>query len=241
MRWKLQVSRGQDLFDVGDTEGSCYGSHGLYVSATMSFETPYMAMRFDVLLDLLIDHFLVSTPFGESIVAKRVYRNYHVFLSHRVSHVDLVELEITQIVKFQFPNETVLEWKVGNFMSKGRFVSCFKARRMISKGCIYHLVRVRDTNSKTPTLESIPIVNEFPEVFPDDLLGVPLGREIDFGIDLLLDTQPISVPPYCMASLKLKELKDFLDKGFIRSSIPPWGAPILFIHKKDGFLRMCID
>ncbi|WMV29487.1 hypothetical protein MTR67_022872 [Solanum verrucosum] len=67
-------------------------------------------------------------------------------------------------------------------MPKGQFVSCLKARKMISKSCLYHLVRVRDTDSKTPTLESVPIVNEFPEVFPNDLPGVPPEREIGFGV-----------------------------------------------------------
>ncbi|WMV58065.1 hypothetical protein MTR67_051450 [Solanum verrucosum] len=88
---------------------------------------------------------------------------------------------------------------------------------MISKGCIYH--RVRDMDFETLTLESVPVVNEFSEVFPDDLLGIPLEREIDFGIDLLPDTQPIFVALYRMASTELKEvkeqLKDLLDKVFI--------------------------
>ncbi|KAH0657850.1 hypothetical protein KY289_026598 [Solanum tuberosum] len=69
--------------------------------------------------------------------------------------------------------------------------------------------------------------------------------EIDFGIDLLPDTQPISIPPYRMAPAELKklkeQLKDLLDKGFIRPSISPWGAPVLFVKKKDDSLRMCID
>ncbi|XP_055822073.1 uncharacterized protein LOC129890566 [Solanum dulcamara] len=108
---------------------------------------------------------------------------------------------------------------------------------MISKGCIYHLVRVRDTNSKGPTLASVPIVNEFSYVFPNDLLGVPPIREIDFGIDLLPDSKPISFPPYRMAPAELKELnyqlKNLLDKGFIRPNIYPWGSPILFVRKKD--------
>src|SRR5687767_907514 len=116
---------------------------------------------------------------------------------------------------------------------------------MISKGCIYHLVRVRDVESKVPSLESVPVVSEFPDVFPDDLPGIPPKREIDFGIDLLPDTRPISIPPYRMAPAELKELKeqlkDLLDKGFIRPSISPWGAPVLFVRKKDGTLRMCID
>ncbi|KAH0665011.1 hypothetical protein KY285_026217 [Solanum tuberosum] len=116
---------------------------------------------------------------------------------------------------------------------------------MISKGYLYHLVRVKDSSSETPTLESVHVVNEFPEVFLDNLPGVPPEREINFGIDLLLDTQPISIPPYRMAPAELKELKeqlkDLLDKGFIRPSISPWGAPVLFVKKKDGSLRMCID
>ncbi|WMV49999.1 hypothetical protein MTR67_043384 [Solanum verrucosum] len=104
-------------------------------------------------------------------------------------------------------------------MLKSQFVSCLKARQMIAKGCIYHLLWVRDVDSVTPTLQSILIKNEFPKVFPDDLRSIPIEREIDFGIDLLVDKQPISIPPYRMASAELKklkkQLKDFLDKGCI--------------------------
>ena len=109
---------------------------------------------------------------------------------------------------------------------------------MISKGYLYHLVRVKDSSLETPTLDQVPVVCEFPEVFPQDLLRVPPEREIDFGIDILLDTQPISIPPYKMALAELKklkeQLKDLIDKGFIRPSISPWGAPVLFVKKKDG-------
>ncbi|WMV33026.1 hypothetical protein MTR67_026411 [Solanum verrucosum] len=95
------------------------------------------------------------------------------------------------------------------------------------------------------TLHSMPVVNEYPDVFPDELPGLPPIREIDFGIDVDPGTQPISIPPYRMAPAELKELKeqlkDFLDKGFIRPSISPWGAPVLFVRKKDGTMRMCID
>ena len=89
------------------------------------------------------------------------------------------------------------------------------------------------------------MVNEFPDVFPDELPGLPPEREIEFSIDVLPDTQPISIPPYRMAPAELRELKvqlkDLLDKGFIRPSTSPWGAPVLFVRKKDGSLRMCID
>ena len=70
---------------------------------------------------------------------------------------------------------------------------------MIYKGYLYHLVRVKDSSLETPTLESVPVVCVFSEVFPEDLPGVPPKRKIDFGIDLLPDTQPISIPPYRMA------------------------------------------
>lgn len=92
-------------------------------------------------------------------------------------------------------------------MLKGQFVSDLKFREMISKGFIYHLVRQLDVDSKTPSLELVPILNEFLEVFTDDLPGIPPKREKDFDIDLLLDTQSISIPPYHMAPTELKELK----------------------------------
>ena len=70
----------------------------------------------------------------------------------------------------------------------GRFISYLKTRKIISKGYVYHLVRIKNSSLETPTLESVPIVSEFPEVFPEDLLGVPPEEEIDLGIDLLSDT-----------------------------------------------------
>ena len=90
----------------------------------------------------------------------------------------------------------------------GRFISYFKATNMISKGYLYHLVQVKDSSLETPSLESVLVVCEFPKVFSKDLLGVPPEREIDFGIDLLPDTQPISIPPYRMDLAELKELKE---------------------------------
>ncbi|WMV37419.1 hypothetical protein MTR67_030804 [Solanum verrucosum] len=123
-------------------------------------------------------------------MAKRVYRKYHVSLPYRVTHVDLVEFVMLLLTvepewlsfSFQIPRPGV---ESGNFMPKGQFVSCLKARKMISNGCIYHLVRVRDRHFEIHILESYPVVNELTGVFLDDLLNIPPEREIDFGIYLL--------------------------------------------------------
>ncbi len=77
---------------------------------------------------------------------------------------------------------------------------------MISKGCLYHIVRVQNLDSKIAPIDSVRVVREFPEVFANDLSGIPPEREIDFDIDLLLDKNPISFPPYRMAPAELKEL-----------------------------------
>ena len=94
-------------------------------------------------------------------------------------------------------------------------------------------------------LENIPMIREFPDVFLEELPGVPPKREVDLSIEVVQGTTPISRAPYRMAPTELKELKTqlqkLLDKGFIRPSVLPWGAPIIFVKKKDDTLRMCID
>ena len=83
-----------------------------------------------------------------------------------------------------------------------------KARRMVEKGCSSYLAYVRDSSAEVPSMDSILVVCEFPEVFPADLLGMPPDRDIDFCIDLVPGTQPIFIPPYRMAPPELKELKE---------------------------------
>ena len=93
-------------------------------------------------------------------------------------------------------------------------------------------------------VDEIPVVREFPDVFLDDIAGLPPDREVEFTIDLIPRTEPISIPPYRMAPAELRKLKaqleELLSKGFIRPSISPWGALVLFVKKKDGRSRLCI-
>jgi hypothetical protein len=93
--------------------------------------------------------------------------------------------------------------------------------------------------------DNICAVRDFPDVFPEELPGMPPDREVEFVIDLLPGTTPISKRPYRMSVEELKELKKQLtelqEAGYIRPNSSPWGAPVLFVQKKDGSQRMCVD
>ncbi|XP_070020359.1 uncharacterized protein [Nicotiana sylvestris] len=198
--------------------------------SSLSYVTPFIASSFGVEPEHLHESFSVSTPVGDSITTARVYRNCVVTICGRATTADLIELGMvnfvvimgidwlyscfvkldcrTRVMRLEFPNDPVIEWKGNGVVPKGRFISYLKASKMIRKGCIYHLVRVADTTSEVSAPEFVPVVNEFLEVFPDELPGIPLDREIGFGIDVLPDTQPISIPPYRMAPAELRELKE---------------------------------
>ncbi|KAL0404877.1 UNVERIFIED_CONTAM: Transposon Ty3-G Gag-Pol polyprotein [Sesamum radiatum] len=124
-------------------------------------------------------------------------------------------------------------------------ISALEARRLMLEGCEAYLAHVIDSKKVNPTLEEIPVVRDFREVFPDDLPGLPPHREVDFAIETLPGVSPISIAPYRMAPVELQELKkqleELLEKGFIQPSISPWGAPVLFVKKKDGSMRLCVD
>ncbi|KAG5590778.1 hypothetical protein H5410_041292 [Solanum commersonii] len=208
----------------GVTSGAGIGANRLYARCcncydqnpeeSLSFVTPYISMNFDILLEQLLEPFCVSTRVGKSILTKRVYHDCTIFINHRNTMADLVELDMADFNVWT------------GFMP---VIPQSIARKLVSKGCIYHLVRINDSSVEIPPIHSIPVVSEFPEVFPDDLPVVPPKRESYFGIDIIPNTHPIYIPPYRMTSTELKELKerlkDLLEKGFIRPSVSPWGAP----------------
>ena len=105
----------------------------------------------------------------------------------------------TRVVKLQIPNKPVTKWSSSLAVPKGHFISYLKEINLVSKGCIYQLGQVNDSSVQVPPIQLVPIVKEFPEVFPDDLTEVPPEREIDFVIDIIPNTPPISIPPFQMA------------------------------------------
>ncbi|GJY63941.1 putative reverse transcriptase domain-containing protein [Tanacetum coccineum] len=120
-----------------------------------------------------------------------------------------------------------------------------KNGRYISRGCQVFMIQVMEKKSDEKKLEDIPVVKEFPDVFPEDLPGLPPVRQVEFQIDLIPGAAPVARTPYRLAPSEMQELSNQLqeltDRGFIRPSTSPWGAPVLFVKKKDGSFRMCID
>jgi hypothetical protein len=100
-------------------------------------------------------------------------------------------------------------------------------------------------HSEEKSLENKRVVYEYLDVFPDELLGMPPDRDVEFSIELLPRPAPISKRPYRMDVKDLAELKkqieELLEKGFIRLSLSPWGALVLFMDKKDGSRRICVE
>ncbi|GJV16723.1 putative reverse transcriptase domain-containing protein [Tanacetum coccineum] len=154
-----------------------------------------------------------------------------------------------KIVRIPFGSEVLIIR--GNGSSNERrtrlnIISCTKTQKYLLKGCHVFLahVTIKETEdkSKKKKLQDVPIVKDFPEVFPKDLPGLPPTRQVEFHIDLVPGAAFVAQAPYRLAPLEMKELADQLqelsDKGFIRPSSSPWGAPVLFVKKKDGSFQM---
>ncbi|GJT72964.1 putative reverse transcriptase domain-containing protein [Tanacetum coccineum] len=157
-----------------------------------------------------------------------------------------------KIVRIPFGNEILIVRGDGSnngHESRLNIISCTKTQKYLLKGCHVFLAHVTtkkaEDKSEEKRLEDVPIVRDFPEVFPEDLPGIPPTRQVEFQIDLIPGAAPVARAPYRLAPSEMKELSDQLqelsDKGFIRPSSSPWGAPVLFVKKKDGSFRMCID
>ncbi|XP_070053920.1 uncharacterized protein [Nicotiana tomentosiformis] len=232
-----------------------------------SYVSSYFAHFLDMPRESLVSSVRVSIPVGDTIIVDRVYRSCVVTIGGLETRVDLLLLSMVdfdvilgmdwlspchavldchaKMVTLAMPGFPRVEWSGSVDYVPSRVISYLKAQRMVEKGCLSYLAFVRDVSAEIPTISSVSVVHDFPDVFPADLPGMPPDRDIDFGINLVPDTQPISIPPYRMAPAELKELKEqlqeLLNKGFIRPSVSPWGAPVLFVKKKDGSMRMCVD
>ena len=209
----------------------------------------------------------VSTPSGEIMLSKEKIKACEIEIAGRVLDVTLLVLDMRDFdvilgmdwlatnhasidcsrkeVVFSPPTASSFKFKGVGTVVLPKVISAMKASKLLNQGTWSILASVVDTREGETSLTSEPVVREYPDVFPKDLPGLPPHREVDFAIELEPNTTPISRAPYRMAPAELKELKvqlqELLDKGFIRPSVSPWGAPVLFVKKKDGSMRLCID
>ena len=235
--------------------------------ATYSFGSKHFLDRSQIKTQPLEGRMRVSLPAGDPLFPDRVVRDSKVLIRGQEFPADLVALDMGDFdvvlgmdwlsrhratldcykkeVKFHRPGKLEVKFRGIRRELSSNIISAMAAQRMLRKGCQGYLAYVVETKKEGILVDEILVVREFPDVFPDDITGLPLDREVEFTIDLIPGTAPISIPSYRMASAELRELKaqleELLSKGFIRSSISPWGAPVLFVKKKDVSLQLCID
>ncbi|KAL0560351.1 hypothetical protein IC582_000752 [Cucumis melo] len=209
----------------------------------------------------------VSTPSGECMLSKEKVKTCQIEIAGHVIEVTLLVLDMLDFdvilgmdwlaanhvsidcsrkeVTFNPPSRAGFKFKGEGSRSLPQVISAIRASKLLSQGTWGILASVVDTREADVSLSSEPVVRDYPDVFLEELPGLPPHREVEFAIELEPGTVPISRAPYRMAPPELKELKvqlqELLDKGFIRPSVSPWGAPVLFVKKKDGSMRLCID
>ena len=213
--------------------------------ATHSFVSCKFAAYMNKELESLSEALLVCTPTGENIVIERAYFECEIVIDGEVWLVDLLPLELLEfdvilgmdfLSKYHakvdcFKKEVWLSKPDGiEVVFKGRrrilptcVISAVKAKKLLSKGYEAYLAHVMEVKAEKLKPEDVPIVQEFLDVFPEELSGLPPDREVEFTIDLVLGTTPISQAPYRMVPSELKELKvqlqELVDKGYIRPSV----------------------
>ena len=194
--------------------------------ATHSFISVPFTERHQIESQPIDGRMLVSVPNGDTMISEWIVPGSRLVIQNKDFPADLIVLGIRREIA---PS----------------LINAMTASKMLRKGCQGYLAFVVDRRQEGTWLEDIPIVKEFPDVFPDDISGLPPDKEVEFTIALIPGTELISIPPYRMASAELRELKaqleELLSKGFIRPSISPWGALVLFVKKKDGSLPLCIN
>ncbi|KAF5779109.1 putative nucleotidyltransferase, Ribonuclease H [Helianthus annuus] len=210
---------------------------------------------------------VVELANGKSLEATHIVQGCNLILAGQTFSIDLIPIVLgsfdivigmdwlskqqaeilckEKIIRIPHPGKEPLEVQGDKSGAVVGIISFLKAQKCLRKGHTAILALVTDASTKEKRIEDIPVVRDFPQVFPEDLPGLPPHRQVEFQIELAPGAAPIARAPYRLALTELEELstqlQELLDKGFIRPSSSPWGAPVLFVKKKDGTFRMCID
>ncbi|GJS53905.1 putative reverse transcriptase domain-containing protein [Tanacetum coccineum] len=230
----------------------------------------FVNTRFSSLLDIkpikIEDSYEVELADGRVVSTNTVLKGCTLSLVNHIFEIDLMPIKLgtfdviigmdwlvkhdavivcgEKVVRIPYGNKTLIV-KGDKGGSRLKIILCIKARKYVEQGCHLFLAHVTKKKSKEKRMEDVPVIRDFPEVFPEELPGLPPPRQVEFRIDLVPGAAPVARAPYRLAPSEMKELsvqlQELLEKGFIRPSSSPWGAPVLFVKKKDGSFRMCID
>ncbi|XP_073119845.1 uncharacterized protein [Henckelia pumila] len=236
--------------------------------ASHSFLSVTFADEHEIAFTPLLDTVSVATPAGVFLMSNEIVLNCVIRFEDKIMITNLIKLAMSDfdcilgmdtlmnyratvdcfhgIVRFRPYYGNKWNFYGSDSQSRIPLVSAMEMFRLLSIGNEGFMIYALDaTKEEKLKVSDIPVVKDFSDVFPDEIPGFPPQREIDLSIELMPGTSPIFRAPYRLAPAELKELKmqlqDLLEKGYIRPSVSPWGAPVLFVKKKDGTMRMCID
>ncbi|GJS26103.1 reverse transcriptase domain-containing protein [Tanacetum coccineum] len=250
-----------------------YASVLFDTGADRSFVSYAFSKYIDVTPTTLDTNYDVELADGKSLTTNTILRGCTLNLQNHLFEIDLLPIELgsfdvivgmdwmaehraevvcyEKYIRVPYRNDMlIIQGEKSGVKSKSRLevISSIRTQKYIDQGCQVFLIQMmKEEKAETPErrIEDVPIVRDFPEVFPKDLPGLPPTRQVEFHIELIPGAAPVARAPYRLAPAEMKELaeqlKELSDKGFIRPSSSPWGAPILFVKKKDGSFRMCID
>ncbi|XP_073300566.1 uncharacterized protein [Primulina huaijiensis] len=235
--------------------------------ATHSFVSKRLAKKLGLKPELLAEPFRIATPTNKAIETHEIHRDCLISIGNQKFSTDLIQIVMADFdiilgmdwlaknnaivdckgkrVKLRTPNQEEIVYH-GKSKERKSLLSASQAWKAMKSGEDIYLAMVSEVQGEAELkIEDIPIVCEFPDVFPEELPGIVPDREVEFEIYLIPGAAPISKAPYRMAPAELKELKEqlqeLLDQKQIRPSVSLWGAPVLFVKKKDGSMRLCID
>nr|GEV33846.1 reverse transcriptase domain-containing protein [Tanacetum cinerariifolium] len=246
------------LFDTGEDRS--------FISTTFS-------ALIDITPTTLENHYDVELADGKIIRVNTIVRGCNLNFMNHPFNIDLMPVSLgsfdviigmdwltkyhgviicdEKIVRVPFGREMLIFQGNGDNLreeSRLNIISYAKTQEYMLKGCDVFLVHITTKEAKDKSegkrLEDVQIVRDFPEVFPEDLPGIPPARQVEFQIDLAPGAAPVARAPYRLVPSKMKELAEQLlelsDKGFIRPNSSPWGSPVLFVNKKDRSFRSSV-
>ena len=202
--------------------------------ATHSFASRPFLDRFQIETQPLEGRMRVSLPVGDPLFSDRVVRDSRVLIGGQEFPADIVALDMRDFdvvlgmdwlsrhrdtldfykkeVKLHRPGKLKVKFRGIRKELYSNMIFALAAQRMLRKGCQGYLAYVVETRKEGTLVDEIPVVREFPDVFSNDITGLPPEREVEFTIDLIPGTEPISIPPYRMAPAELRELKAQLEE-----------------------------